>query len=185
MCFACLQLVLSYISFILTDPNYYGVKSDDIGTVEGNVAYQGEAFVIITSLITGPILDTVGRKIPVILGYLVTGTAIFSIPFFNSIYPSFFILRTLICMGTVIGLNLPLLPDYVHKGSLGLANAYNEVVISISFILASTGLYAINDYISDQKYVYFGFGGSIIAISLFLIYGIKDIHWKEDDQVEE
>lgn len=84
-------------------------------------------------------------------------------------------------MGTVIGLNLPLLPDYVQKGSLGLANAYNEVVITIAFILASTGLYDINDYISDQKYVYFGFGGSIIVISLFLIYGIKDIKWKDED----
>ena len=84
-----------------------------MGTIEGNVAYQGEAFVIVTSLVTGPILDTVGRKMPVIIGYMVAGTAIFLIPCFNTIYPAFFILRTLICMGTVIGLNLPLLPDYV------------------------------------------------------------------------
>lgn len=181
VCFACLQLVLSYISFILTDHKYYDVPEDKIGTIEGNVAYQGEAFVIVTSLVTGPLLDTVGRKIPVIIGYMVAGIAIFLIPCFTSIYPAFLILRTLICMGTVIGLNLPLLPDYVQKGSLGLANAYNEVVITIAFILASTGLYDINDYISDQKYVYFGFGGSIIVIALFLIYGIKDIKWKDED----
>lgn len=177
VCYSCLQLLLSYVSFILQDPDYYHIDPKDIGTVTGNLAYKGEIFVILTSLLAGPILDTLGRKIPLIIGYLIAGTSILLIPLFKSIYPSFLILRTLISMGTVIGMNVPLLPDYVRKESLGLANGYNEVVVSFAFIFASTGFYSINDYVSDQKYVYFGMGAFVIAISIFLIYGIKDVKW--------
>ena len=131
-----------------------------------------------TSLLAGPILDTLGRKIPLIVGYLVAGVSVLLIPLFKSIYPAFLILRTLISMGTVIGMNVPLLPDYVKKESLGLANGYNEVVISLAFIFASSGFYSINDYVSDQKYVYFGMGTFILTTTLFLIYGIKDVKSK-------
>jgi MFS family permease len=94
-------------------------------------------------MFTGVIIDTFGRKIPVIIGFIVSGLSIAAIPYFSSLYPSYLILRTLISGGTVIGLNIPLLPDYVSPESMGLANAYVEVAICSAFIFASSGLYKI------------------------------------------
>jgi len=52
-------------------------------------------------------------------------------------------------MGSLIGLNIPLLPDYVQKGSLGLAGGINQMVVCAAFTFGTTGMYKINDYVSD------------------------------------
>ena len=111
------------MAFILADPKYYGVKTN-LGKKMGDVASYAEIWVIFQSLFTGVILDTFGRKVPVIIGFLISGAAIGAIPFFSTLYPAYCILRTLISAGTVIGLNIPLLPDYVQLESMGLANSY-------------------------------------------------------------
>lgn len=69
----------------------------------------------------GPIFDTFGRKIPIVIGFLMTGLAIGAIPLFDSLYPGYFILRVTISLGTTIGLNAPLMPDYVDPSSIGIA----------------------------------------------------------------
>jgi MFS family permease len=72
----------------------------------------------------GLIFDTVGRKLPTVVGFLVAGTSILGTPWFTEVYPWFLIMRVMISVGIIPGLNNPLLPDYVQQGSLGLANAY-------------------------------------------------------------
>ena len=63
-----------------------------------------------------------------------------AIPLGRTLYPTYCILRILISFSTVISLNVPLLPDYVQKDSIGLCGAYIEVVISFAFIFSSSGL---------------------------------------------
>ena len=72
----------------------------------------------------GIIFDTLGRKVPLILGLFTTGMSIALAPNFHQVIPVFVILRVLMTVGIIPGLNSPLLPDYVHSKSLGLANAY-------------------------------------------------------------
>lgn len=60
------------------------------------------------------------------------GAAIALVPLFRAVYPSFFILRVAISLGVSISLNVPLLPDYVHKDSIGLANSYIELIICLA-----------------------------------------------------
>jgi len=72
----------------------------------------------------GLIFDTMGRKIPLILGLFITGLSIGLAPVPNDVIPFFVILRVLMTVGIIPSLNTPLLPDYVHPKSLGLANAY-------------------------------------------------------------
>jgi MFS family permease len=73
----------------------------------------------------GLIFDTVGRKIPLIIGLFTTGMsiAIAAVPH-QEVIPFFVIFRVLMTVGIIPALNTPLLPDYVHPKSLGLANAY-------------------------------------------------------------
>ena len=84
----------------------------------------------------GPIFDTFGRKIPLVISFIVTGIAIGSIPLFKTLYPAYFVLRVLISLGTTIGLNAPLLPDYVDPGSIGIAYGQVEVLITLSYFLS-------------------------------------------------
>ena len=79
--------------------------------VERFVKRGVESFV--QGFVIGPLTDVIGRKPPVIIGFLVAGTALILIPYFKVIWPWFFILRSTVYCGCMIGLNLPLLPDYV------------------------------------------------------------------------
>ena len=114
------------------------------------------------------------------MGLLVTGIAVIAIPFFSTMYPAFLIIRITLSLGTSIGLNVPLLPDYVQNGSMGLANGYCQVVITLAFIFSSSGLMTLGKAVPEQSYIYYGTGGVIIFIAIFLTYGIKDVIIKND-----
>ena len=107
----------------------------------GDTAFYAEICVILLDLVLGVIFDTVGRKIPTVLGFMLMGTAIILTPFFTQIYPQYLILRICMSLGIIPGVNTPLLPDYVYDKSLGLANAY------VSFIPLSD----VMDYIVKRN----------------------------------
>ena len=105
--------VLSFVTVILKDPAYYDVPKDQLASELGIIATWAEVITMIFYLFLGVIFDTLGRKIPVLLGFLLTALAIGAIPLFKSIFPSYLILKICISLGTVIGMNVPFLPDYV------------------------------------------------------------------------
>ena len=49
------------------------------------------------------------------------------------------------------------------------------MAVSLAFLFSSSGLYAIDAALDDEKYIYFTLGSVSIVFGLFLIYGIKDI----------
>lgn len=75
-------------------------------------------------MILGVIFDTIGRKVPTVIGLFTAGTSIILTPFFKDIYPSFLLLRIFMSLGIIPGVNTPLLPDYLETRSLGLGGAY-------------------------------------------------------------
>ena len=173
--FTCISFVLTFTTFILTDERYYGIPETEIGGELGKISAYVEIVVIFEGLMMGPIFDYFGRKIPLVVGFLMTGVAVGAIPLFRSLYPAFFLIRVMISCGTLTGLNAPLMPDYVEKESLGRAVGQVEVVINMAFIFASTGMLQIADHLSDEKYIYFATGGTIILIAFWLIFGLKDV----------
>lgn len=78
-------------------------------------------------------------------------------------------------MVSTMGMNVPLLPDYISKSSMGLAQGMTQVVVSGAFLFSSSGLYAIHSIVDDQKYIYFGIGAFVILVSLFMVVSIKDV----------
>ena len=74
---------------------------------------------MVVQALSGPIIDTIGRKVAVIFGITIMGVSVGLIPFFTELYPGFFLVRVLMSVGSIICLNIPLLPDYVHKDSIG------------------------------------------------------------------
>ena len=69
----------------------------------------------------GIIFDVVGRRVPLVLGVATIAIGIGCIPLAHDLYPWFLIFRIMLSSGAVVGLNVPLLPDYVKKEFLGRA----------------------------------------------------------------
>ena len=98
------------------------------------------------------------------------------VPAFHKVYPGFFICRVVIGVGTCVAVNIPLLPDYVHKDSIGLANGYSTIIMQISSIFSGYVIYQIAANISDQKWIYFSMSIIILAVTVFMLFGVKDIN---------
>lgn len=56
-----------------------------MGSIAGNCGFYAEIFVIALDLVLGVIFDTVGRKAPTVIGFLVTGASISATPFFKQV----------------------------------------------------------------------------------------------------
>ena len=120
------------------------MPADEVSQVLGTIGMYAEICVIAEAFVVGIVLDIFGRKAPLVVGQLVVGVAIAAVPLFKTVYPSFFILRVAISLGVSISLNVPLLPDYIHKDSIGLANSYIELIICMAQICGSAGLLTIS-----------------------------------------
>lgn len=105
--------MLTYVIFILKDKKYYGVPSTKLAEELGTMALWGEVISIILCPFIGLVFDTFGRKLPVIISLIMISFGIAIIPLFHDVYPWFFVARTLVVTSTVVGLDVPLLPDYV------------------------------------------------------------------------
>ena len=79
--------------FILTDPKYYNLKRNEVGKIIGTIGLVGELVVMLLSFFTGPMMDVLGRKAPIVFGLILNGISLLAIPFFNEVYPYFFICK--------------------------------------------------------------------------------------------
>ena len=106
----------------------------------GTIGSISEACVIVLEFFIGLIFDIFGRKNPLVFGFLLIGIGLIGIPLFSEIYPWFALMRILISIGSIFGLAVPLLPDYVKKENMGRAMGIIEVVVVSAYIFSSTGL---------------------------------------------
>eukprot|EP00347_Sterkiella_histriomuscorum_P021247 403334683 len=178
------QFIIGFLIFILGNPNYYNLPDDQVGQVSGDCGFYAEILVIIFDLVLGVIFDTVGKKIPTVIGFLVAGLSIILTPEFTQVYPSFLIMRIFMSLGIIPGVNTPLLPDYVNEKSLGLANAYQNVTGAIAIIFASTGLIEISKR-EDIKWIFVGIGTYTMVVGLVLFFGIKDVNKQKKGKIVE
>lgn len=100
------------------------MPKSDVGTVAGDAGAIAEVFVIIEALFLGLIFDTVGRKVPTVIGLICVGLSIIALPYLAPSITAFICMRVIMSLGIIPGVNTPLMPDYVQAKSLGLANAF-------------------------------------------------------------
>ena len=122
----------------------------------------------------GVITDTLGRKVPLVLGFLIAGISLVLVPSFKELYPQFLVLRILLGLGTIVAVNIPLLPDYVQKQSMGLANAYISITILLANVSGSYGLFKVSKLVNPGT-IYIILGSVTIVTGLLIIIGIKDV----------
>lgn len=78
----------------------------------GIIATISETVVIIQDFFLGFIFDHFGRKLPIVIAFIILGFSVILIPVFDQI-KYYYLLRIIISIGASFGLNVPLLPDYV------------------------------------------------------------------------
>lgn len=89
-------MMLSFIISILEDPSYYNIDKNEIGDRLAPINAWAEAFVLLQDILLGPVFDTFGRKLIVVVGFFLCGVSIILIPCFTSLFPGYFIARCLI-----------------------------------------------------------------------------------------
>lgn len=73
----------TYLIFILKSPDYYNVPNDKLGSVIGIVGFYAELSVVFANIIMGIVYDTIGRKIPMFLGFTLLSISVILMPFFT------------------------------------------------------------------------------------------------------
>ncbi|TNV73136.1 hypothetical protein FGO68_gene10211 [Halteria grandinella] len=172
--FLVIQFIIQFLVYILQSPKYYDVPKSDVGTVAGDAGAIAEIFVIIEALFLGLIFDTVGRKVPTVIGLTCVGLSIIALPYLSPSITAFICMRVIMSLGIIPGVNTPLMPDYVQAKSLGLANAYQSVVAASAVIFGSTVLIQVSRHV-DLLYIFLCIGGFTLLVAFTLIFGIKDV----------
>ncbi len=73
-------------------------------------------------------MDITGRKIPVVIGLILTGVALILMTRFDQVYPTLLVLSCTVAVSILPAYISPFILDYVTTESLGVANAWNGLV---------------------------------------------------------
>ena len=167
-------LLITFTQFLLEDR--YGITAKDAAPVLGNVGSLGDLLAFCTSFFIGYGLDLFGRKRLSIAALFVVGTATLCTPIPENL-SWLYVLTSITLIGFLPLSKSPYFIDYFKPESLGRAYSVMEFVAICGTILAtSVALQISKDY--GAAPVYFGFGGLVYLVSLFLCFGLKDVQQK-------
>ena len=88
-----LNFMNTFLSFIVKSKDYYNVPGDEAASLIGSLGFYAEICVLIFDILLGSVMDIFGRKLPIIIGFLIAAIAVIVIPFSQSALPSLFMLR--------------------------------------------------------------------------------------------
>ncbi|CDW90729.1 major facilitator superfamily mfs_1 [Stylonychia lemnae] len=66
----------TFISFLLKSEKYYNVPQNQLGDVLGNLGLYQEITLIVVDFLVGLMIDILGRKIPILIGFLSNGWSV-------------------------------------------------------------------------------------------------------------
>ena len=90
-------------------------------------------------------------------------------PQFHELYPWFFINNVIFSTCFSYVMETPLLPDYVDKNSIGLANSYGEIMRHASLILGSSVFLEISKYVTNITTLFY-IWTVILGLTIILVY---------------
>ena len=115
----------SFTSFLLEDS--YGIDDNDAGSVLGYMGVAGEIAAVVSEFPIGYIMDTIGRRIPCVLGIALIGVGYVLSPMFKNI-AGLYCMRALVNVGALPILLGPQKVDYIEDESQGAFQTLSAVV---------------------------------------------------------
>lgn len=134
-----LNVAIICAPFILTDPEYYDVPQEKLASTTGDISAYSELVLVGLQAFLGILFDVAGRRWPLVIGVFILTVGFGAIPLANEVYPWFLIFRVLLGIGFAFIINVPLLGDYIHRKSLGRAQAIIGACMSIAQAASSAG----------------------------------------------
>jgi hypothetical protein len=117
------------------------------------------------------VYETIGRRVPVVLGFILQTFGLFVIP--SSQHVPYFFVGSLLMKAGEISWDCPLIPDIVKEESHGLANSYIMMIISVAESL-SICLLRISTSDSNNKIIFYSTGLLSGLITLVIYFGLND-----------
>lgn len=129
--------------------------------------------------VAGFILDTCGRRATLSLCGFIAATMLAILPYGHQLYPGLLLIKTILLASLEIMVISPLLADYVHDRTKGLAGGYIQLSTGVSATLFSFGLLQIAEHV-DLAYVCWIAGGIAFLISIYLLIFITDSYKRQN-----
>ena len=71
----------------MNDKDYYNVPDSKLGGAMGEIGSITEVIVIFQDIFEGFLFDAIGRKIPFIVGLVMSGVGVGLVPLFHNVFP--------------------------------------------------------------------------------------------------
>ena len=126
-------------------------------------------------------MDITGRKIPVIVGLMITGIVLILMTRFDQVYPTLVLLSCTVSVSILPAYISPFILDYVTTDSLGPAVAWNSLVGLAGSATATSGIIKLQEYYSIDI-IFDSAGCFTIACVMVLMCGLREMTRKKQQE---
>ena len=169
-----MAITSGFMVFILKDPEYYDLSTQDANAELGYIGSICEFSIIFIQIFIGPVADAFGKKWVSVISLAVSSIALASIPLFNTVYPGFLMMRILVACGTSVGNLVPILADYLTPDSLGVGFSMAAL---IGGLITGAGMGAGFALVgkTDIGIMLYGIGGVAFVVCVICALTMKDV----------
>ena len=184
--FTMLQILLFYeVSFVylLQAEDYFNLSTQEASIVSNDIIFWTQLMSLVFDLLFGSCHDLFGRKLTIVIGFMIASIAMALQPLLTSPYPGLIILR-LVMLASLSGpASHPLVADYVKQKSRGTASAYVGLMAGMGVLF---GMFVMFGSTKNYSYVvsYSVSSSFTFLIALFLFFTIKNARY-EKKQVQQ
>lgn len=168
----------SAISYLLESK--YDVSMQDAGKVAGRLSLYGTFCTLPSVFFLGALMDVIGRKIPIVVGLMLTGASLIVMTRCHEVYPTLAILSCITSISILPTEISPFVIDYVTTESMGVATAWTSFIGLVASAFATSGVILLQSMYGIGV-VFDLLGGLTIFSTLLLMCGIKELGGKKRD----
>jgi MFS family permease len=168
------NFINSQMIFLLRDPNYYDVNSENIGKVSNDLIFYSILSGQVCTLVLGYLYDIFGRKKTIITSCIMLAMLLFLVPLCAPhVYPWLIFVRIGVTLCFIAPQCNPLASDYVKRMSRGAAAALTNMGIVLGEFTTFAFLLNLSKYVNPEAS--FAITSSIILVfSIMFLFIIKE-----------
>ena len=165
-------------TILIQDKKYYVISEQELGTVQGSFNTYLTVSMIPVQLVSGILIDKCGRKGPLSLLSFLIAAMLAILPYGGHIYPGLFIIKFVLNASLEVLASSPLLADYVHHSTKGLAGGYMQISFGLQTTIFSFVFLQLAESI-DLAYICWMAGAIALAIAIYCSVFIINVYSRD------
>lgn len=170
------------LAYMLEDKNMFNIQSSEIGELTSQLTMHSIPFSMITTFFVSYLFEIFGRRLTLVLSYLLTAGIYLVIPYTSPDYSALTAMRCLLAITMSAPLSHPLIADMIQRSSRGKAIAFAGVGIVLGEVFSMGILFNLTK--SLNYYDAFAIAAILIfTFSMYFMFAIKEPnfeHMRED-----